>query len=147
PLRNLVIVLLSFKAGLRAKEVACITWSMLTDTEGQLLDHLSLSNGASKGNSGRVIPLHPLLKAALEDLYAYEKSYKKRNGPRDFVITLQRSLDPGTRSYSVRSLLKDWYSKLGFVGASSHTGRRTFITRAARTIGEVGGSLRDVQAL
>jgi hypothetical protein len=36
PHRDRVLFLLSIKAGLRAKEMASLTWAMVTDAEGQL---------------------------------------------------------------------------------------------------------------
>jgi integrase/recombinase XerD len=59
PCRDRVMFLLSIKAGLRAKEIAALTWAMVTDAEGQVADTLHLQNRASKGEKGgRSIPLH-----------------------------------------------------------------------------------------
>jgi integrase len=65
PDRNRAIFLLSVRAGLRAKEIASLTWAMLTDAEGNIGDSIHLVDEASKGSSGRVIPLNKELKAAL----------------------------------------------------------------------------------
>ena len=57
PVRNRVIFLLSVRAGLRAKEIASLTWAMVTDAEGVLADAISLTDAAAKGKrGGRVQP-------------------------------------------------------------------------------------------
>ncbi len=142
PARNRVILLLSVKAGLRAKEIASLTWDMVTDAEGDVGTSIHLRDSASKGRTGgRVIPLNKELRAALVNLRRIGLSER----PSPFVVTTERS--SRTSPQAIVNLFSRWYAELGFVGCSSHSGRRTFITNAARKITTVGGSLRDVQAL
>src|SRR6516162_9350461 len=69
PARDWVMFLLSMKAGLRAKEMASLTWAMVIDAAGQVAEVLLVPNRASKGKTGgRTIPLHPDLQAALVTL-------------------------------------------------------------------------------
>ena len=142
PIRNRVIFLLSVKAGLRAKEISSLTWAMVTDAEGTLTDVISLTDIASKGRGGRVIPINTDLRAALAALRA---EAEKAIRPSPFVITSERAMK--TSSFAIVNKFASWYRALGFSGASSHSGRRTAITNWARKISTVGGSLRDVQML
>lgn len=136
-LRNQVIVLLSVRAGLRAKEVANLKWNMIVGADGEVGDYIHLTDEASKGRSGRIIPLNKQLKPALSDLQGL--------GRGEWVIRTERS--DRTSAQAVVNLFQRWYRDLGLIGCSSHSGRRTFITNAARKISTVGGSLRDVQHL
>ena len=86
PARNRVIFLLSSKAGLRAKEIARLKWTMVIDAEGELSKAICLDDNASKGRSGRAIPIHAQLRAALMELH---REVKPR--PDDLVITTERS--------------------------------------------------------
>jgi integrase/recombinase XerD len=140
PTRNRVIFLLSVKAGLRAKEIASLTWRMVTDARGQIGQAIHLEDRASKGQSGRVIPMNEEIRAALLD---YSKTIWMPNSP--FLIASERSR--GMSPQAVVNLFWRWYRHIGFDGCSSHSGRRTFITNTARKISTVGGSLRDVQML
>jgi integrase len=141
--RNRLIVLLSFKAGLRAKEIASLKWSMIMTADGNIGDHIHLTNEASKGKSGRIIALNKELKKQL--IKAKEIDGINIADARRSVIKTQRG--QGTTAQVIVNSFGEWYRKLGFVGCSSHSGRRSFITQAARKASLVGGSLRDVQAL
>ena len=141
PVRNRVIFLLSLRAGLRAKEIAALEWRMVTDADGNIADAIRLTNAASKGRSGGVVPMAVELRSSLEALRQIT-STPLGSGR---VIRTERSHKASAQV--IINMFQEWYSALGFDGCSSHSGRRTFITMAARNIGRFGGSLRDVQAL
>ena len=143
--RNRVIIQLSVKAGLRAKEIACLKWAMLLNADGIVGDAIHLTNIASKGASGRVIPLNKALKESLLNLWKLETDRSDFNRHESHVIRSERS--PRTSAQAVVNMFQRWYRDLNYVGCSSHSGRRTFITNTARKISLVGGSLRDVQSL
>jgi len=138
PIRNRLIVLLSAKAGLRAGEIANLTWDMVVDGSGQISGLIELHDDAAKKGSGRLIPIHPDLRHALISWRAVTDG----KGP---VIRSERG-----KAMSPNSIVI-WFTRafrnIGLKGCSSHSGRRTFITRAARLVHKAGGSLRDVQML
>jgi integrase/recombinase XerD len=140
PTRNRLIFLLSAKAGLRAKEIAGLTWRMVTDARGQIGLAIHLEDTASKGRSGRLIPMNGELREALVE---YAKTTIIASN--EFLIETERS--DKISAQAVVNLFWRWYRDIGFGGCSSHSGRRTFITNSARKISTVGGSLRDVQML
>jgi integrase len=138
PVRNKLIVLLYAKAGLRAGEIAQLTWDMVTDPTGAVSTTIELPDHAAKKGSGRTVPLHPDLRRSLADLRAMTETI----GP----VVLSERGGPMT-PLSIVTWLADAYRLVGLDGCSSHSGRRTFITRAARLAHRAGGSLRDVQLL
>ena len=144
-LRDQTIFLLSVKAGLRATEIAGLKWSMITNSDGNISETINITDTATKGRSGRIIPLNKQVKKNLIDMLAISKQCKRFDLNSTFVISTERS--KRTSAQAVVNMFQIWYRDLGMFGCSSHSGRRTFITNAARKISTVGGSLRDVQAL
>jgi integrase/recombinase XerD len=138
PARNRVIVLLSAKAGLRAGEIANLTWDMVADSTGNIGHVIALEDRVAKMKSGRVIPVHLELRDALVSL----RLVTDGNGA---VIMSERghAMNP----VSIVNWFTFAYRTIGLTGCSSHSGRRTFVTRAARLAHKAGGSLRDVQIL
>jgi integrase len=138
PVRNRVVVLLSAKAGLRAGEIAHLTWDMVVDPSSAISTAIELRDHAAKKGSGRVIPVHKELQGALANWHRISRG----TGP---VVVSERGCAMTPLSIVV------WFARayriIGLKGCSSHSGRRTFITRAARLVHKAGGSLRDVQLL
>lgn len=143
--RNELIVLLSVRAGLRAKELAELKWDMLTDADGEIAYSIRLTDIASKGRSGRVLPINMQLRLKLQDWLQDASKQRGFDIASSHVITTERSAR--TQAQAIVNMFAAWYADVGLIGCSSHSGRRTFITNAARKISSVGGSLRDVQAL
>jgi integrase len=145
PLRNTVIVLLSAKAGLRAGEIASLQWSMLIDASGKVGRLIELPGLVTKYGLGRRMPLHFDLRRALITL-------GRQNGLSGPVIASERKPETGQSpchmsAKAVVNWFADAFDAAGLEDCSSHSGRRTFVTRAARLVHKAGGSLRDVQQL
>jgi len=138
PERNRVMMLLSVKAGLRACEIAGLTWEMVVDSRGQVGTVIEIYTNIAKNGSGRRIPIHPDLHKALSRL-------KPRGNAAGAVICSEQGGHMTAKS--VVNWFMALYGGLGLEGCSSHSGRRTFVTRGARLAHRAGGSLRDVQEL
>ncbi len=135
--RERAMVLLSLKAGLRAVEIAGLTWGCIRE------DDTIIELVSTKGGKPRTVPVNKELRKALRDY----RTECKRTGDDDHVF-LARHARPGTplTANAVAAWFKDLYARrLGWTGYSSHSGRRTFATQAARKATLAGGSLRDVQ--
>lgn len=140
PSRNRVIVLLSFYAGLRACEISGLTWPMLLGPSGRFTGNLSICMGIAKGGRSRSIPASADLLRTLRSLH--REQGRPLTGP---VVRSER--DGPMTARSIVNWFRGTYDSLGLSDCSSHSGRRTFITRTARLLSKTNGSLRDVQEL
>lgn len=150
--RDTVLVFLSFACGLRAQEIAGIRWHRnVLDAEGKIGENLHVTSDIGKRTEERLIPIHPGLRVALKRL--------RMRRPDDAYV-IHALADPYTNSHRGKALrrgqcdpntlvqyLRRLYKDCGFVGCTSHSGRRTFITSLARRCNEAGASIRDVQLL
>ena len=145
-LRNETIFLLSVKSGLRSKEISLLSWKMVLKSDGTIDDYINLPNSSSKGKGGgRIIPLHKDIKSNLKIMLMEHKGIFGFDIDKSFIVRTERT--PFTTSQSIVNMFQSWYGRLGLIGCSSHSGRRTFITETSKRISLVGGSLRDIQMM
>ncbi len=137
-LRNVALLYCSFGLGLRAKEIASLTIADVTDPNYGLLEEICLKRGVTKGERQRYAYLiHKKVCDALDE-------YIKSIGPIDRSrVLFQTQHKSRFTPNAMQKWFKALYDKAGIVGASSHSGRRTFITRLI----EQGADIKAVSRL
>ncbi len=139
--RDRAIFLVSVKAGLRACEIAGLKWGHVRN-DTTLLE---LTKEITKGQNARDIPINKDLRAALIE----HREASKKTADTDPVFPSTHAIKGKHLSANaVAAWFQDLYRrKLNWTGYSSHSGRRTFLTNAARKATTVGASLKDVQEM
>lgn len=136
-LRNRVMLLLMHYAGMRVGEVAKVKLGDVVNNAGEIQDHISLATSQTKGDRGRTVLLNERMQ---EELRYYIRTLKKLH-PSQPLFATQRSA--GFTPNSLTQVINSMYGKAGLHGASSHSGRRGFLTNLA----EKGVSVRVMMAL
>ena len=140
--RNVAIVILSHYLALRAKELSALKIGDVFDGE-KMVDVLRLLASYTKGNKHRDISLtNRKVRDALENLIT---ELKHQDGERfSLDSALFRSQKRGHFSANTMvQLLKNIYVSAGFKNASSHSGRRSLITKLA----DKGVSVNDIRLI
>ena len=123
--RNRAMLLMGFWAGLRVKEIAQLRMGDVLNEDGTIRSEIRLSADQTKGNDGRTIFLPAKLK---EELAVYLKTRHARMPEIPLFHTSNRlGFTPNTLCQHFFWL----YKRAGIAGASSHSGRRNFITSLA----------------
>jgi integrase/recombinase XerD len=119
------MLLTSYYSGMRVGEIAAVRIGDVRNEDGTIKQEVRLSAQQTKGNSGRVVLFNEKLRA---EIASYIRTYKHRHNSEPLFFTEKQI------GFSANSLAQ-WflwvYSKAGVSGASSHSGRRTFITSLA----------------
>lgn len=133
-------VLLSFYAGLRVSEIAGLTLAAVLDADDKIAPKIVIGRHIAKNGRPRIIPMHPRIRAALV-------RFRAEHPGLEFLAFSNRGKIRRQNGVALGRWFSRLYRDVGLNGCSSHSGRRTFITRMARMANLYGNSLRDVQLL
>lgn len=125
--RNATAVALSFYAGLRACEIAALTIADVFDETGAVRDTVYLRAAQTKGNTGNTVYVNKRLAAALK---RYTAAYPKRLQHRNQALIFSAK-GAGFTAQTMVNLFTSLYKCAAIAGASSHSGRRQFVTELA----------------
>jgi integrase/recombinase XerD len=146
--RNRTMLLCTHMAGMRVGEVAALRICDVLATDGTMVEEISLSASQTKGNKARTVLVPKKLR---DELHQY---LQQRFGLQSLVAVThtdtQRALFPtqknpkrGFTANTLCQLFHKIYKDAQMTGATSHSGRRTFITKLA----DKGVGVRVLMAL
>jgi integrase/recombinase XerD len=127
--RNRALLMTTHLSGMRVGEVASLRNSDVLDAEGNIRNEIRLSAEQTKGNEARVVFVSDKLRKELEQ---YTRSMNKANiNPVLKFFYSQKRTSDGFTANTLTQFFHYLYKRAGIDGASSHSGRRTFITNLA----------------
>lgn len=135
--RNRAILLLTHIAGMRIGECAAVRVCDVFTSSGIVREEINLSAAQTKGNKSRSVLLNERMQA---ELTAYVRTVRVRD-PKQPLFPTQRSA--GFTANSLTQVINKLYKRAGLDGATTHSGRRGFLTNLA----EKGIGVRVMMAL
>ena len=124
-LRNRMLILMSFWTGMRVGEIASLRISDVVDARGKVKAEIRLDASQTKGKHARIVFVPVKLRDELQ-IYVDPRTQLDRSLP--------LFMTAGGKPFSANGLTQHFfwlYRKVGIDGASSHSGRRSFITNLA----------------
>ena len=146
--RNRCMFLLTHQSGMRVGEVAALRLCDVLTTDAQIKEEIRLSAEQTKGDRSRTVYLPEKAQQEIKN-YLLTRFRVKDLQPltlTDTTLALFATQKNNTRGFSANTMCQYFhylYKECGIEGASSHSGRRGFITSLASK----GVSVRVLQEL
>ncbi|MGG7646300.1 tyrosine-type recombinase/integrase [Rhodovulum sp. YNF3179] len=137
--RNHTAVALSFYAGLRACEIAALRIGDVFDDTGAVRDTIHLRAAQTKGKEAATVLVNKRLAAQLKR-YAAQHPNRLLQPTAPLIYSAKGG---SFTAQTIVNLFQSLYRAAGISGASSHSGRRQFVTELA----DKGINARVIQAL
>lgn len=126
-IRNRCLLYTTYLSGMRVGEVATLRYCDVVNADGTIKNEIRLSAENTKANEARTVFVSDKLRKEFEK---YVAVYKPVNKNAKFFYSQKRESD-GFTANTLTQFFHYLYKRSGIDGASSHSGRRTFITNLA----------------
>ena len=125
--RNRALLMTTFLSGMRVGEVSSLRFKDVVDVDGNIRNEIRLTPEMTKGEFARVVFVNERLR---KELQQYIRFYNPQDKTMKFFYSQKRDSD-GFNANTLTQHFHFLYKRAGVDGASSHSGRRSFITNLA----------------